>query len=33
MSTDTTHTTGQQDMYAAPGETSQGRVFTVTGQD
>ena len=22
-----------QDLYAAPGETSQGRVFTVTGQD
>ena len=26
-------TTEQQDLYASPGETSQGRVFTVTGQD
>ena len=25
--------TTEQDFYAAPGETSQGRVFTVTGQD
>ena len=23
----------EQDFYSAPGETSQGRVFTVTGQD
>ena len=30
MSTDTSQ---PQDLYAAPGETSQGRVFTVTGQD
>ena len=25
--------TTEQDFFAAPGETSQGRVFTVTGQD
>ena len=25
--------TTEQDFYAAPGDTSQGRVFTVTGQD
>ena len=29
----TTDTSQQQDFYAAPGDTSQGRVFTVTGQD
>ena len=25
--------TTEQDFYAAPGDTSQGKVFTVTGQD
>ncbi len=29
----TSSTNGEQDFYAASGETSEGRVFTVTGQD